>query len=286
MQLMDSIDAIVIEIEADDVRAARHALDGQDFVKSVAQLGNRLHALLDPHRARSGSAASGRCSNSSGCRARSSACAPVSKTCSSPPRGFKATTTRACAGAGRVHRSSRIFAIATKEIRQLRRDRLTFGMIVGIPLIQMLLFGYAINFDVRGLSAGVVDEAQNLDVACARRRHAGDRRHPACANTQAPSATCGACCSSGEVSVGVYIPAGFRAPTPGSATGRWRSCSSMAASRRSRTSRVRSPPCRCRRAPASIARRPTGVRGAHRVQPGEAHGRADRAGADRRDPDA
>jgi ABC-2 type transport system ATP-binding protein len=41
----------VIEIEADDVRAARHALDGQDYVKSVAQLGNRLHALLDPQRA-------------------------------------------------------------------------------------------------------------------------------------------------------------------------------------------------------------------------------------------
>jgi ABC-2 type transport system permease protein len=55
---------------------------------------------------------------------------------------------------------SRIFAIASKEIRQLRRDRLTFGMIVGIPVMQMLLFGYAINFDVRGLSAGVVDEAR------------------------------------------------------------------------------------------------------------------------------
>ncbi|MDY6946081.1 MAG: ABC transporter permease, partial [Pseudomonadota bacterium] len=53
----------------------------------------------------------------------------------------------------------RIRAIAMKEIRQLRRDRLTFGMIVGIPLIQMLLFGYAINYDVRGLSAAVVDEA-------------------------------------------------------------------------------------------------------------------------------
>lgn len=49
-QLMDSIDAIVIEVEADDVRAARHALDGQDYVRSVAQLGNRLHALLDPQR--------------------------------------------------------------------------------------------------------------------------------------------------------------------------------------------------------------------------------------------
>lgn len=44
--LMDSIDASVIEIEANDIRGARHALDGQPFVKSVAQLGNRLHALL------------------------------------------------------------------------------------------------------------------------------------------------------------------------------------------------------------------------------------------------
>jgi len=49
-QLMDSIDAVVIEIEADDVRGARRALDGQEYVKSVAQLGNRLHALLDPQR--------------------------------------------------------------------------------------------------------------------------------------------------------------------------------------------------------------------------------------------
>ena len=47
---------------------------------------------------------------------------------------------------------ARIIAVATKEIRQLRRDRVTFGMIVGIPLIQMLLFGHAINFDVRGLT--------------------------------------------------------------------------------------------------------------------------------------
>ena len=54
----------------------------------------------------------------------------------------------------------RIFAIASKEIRQLRRDRLTFGMIVGLPLLQMILFGYAINFDVRGLSAAVVDDAR------------------------------------------------------------------------------------------------------------------------------
>ncbi|HVF17371.1 MAG TPA: ABC transporter ATP-binding protein, partial [Steroidobacteraceae bacterium] len=47
-QLIDTIDAIVVELEAAEVRAARHALDGQPLVKSVAQLGTRLHALLDP----------------------------------------------------------------------------------------------------------------------------------------------------------------------------------------------------------------------------------------------
>ena len=46
---------------------------------------------------------------------------------------------------------SRLLAITKKEVRQMRRDRLTFGMIVGIPVIQMLLFGYAINTDVRNL---------------------------------------------------------------------------------------------------------------------------------------
>ena len=53
----------------------------------------------------------------------------------------------------------RILAIVRKEVRQLRRDRLTFGMIVGIPVIQLLMFGYAINMDVRNLDAAVADLA-------------------------------------------------------------------------------------------------------------------------------
>jgi len=53
--------------------------------------------------------------------------------------------------------SRRILAIAGKEVWQLARDRLTFGMIVGIPLLQMALFGYAINTDVRHLHAGVAN---------------------------------------------------------------------------------------------------------------------------------
>ena len=54
---------------------------------------------------------------------------------------------------------SRLIAVTKKEVRQLRRDRLTFGMIVGIPVIQMLLFGYAINTDVRNLRTAVADQA-------------------------------------------------------------------------------------------------------------------------------
>ncbi len=55
----------------------------------------------------------------------------------------------------------RIFAVMHKELRQLSRDRLTFGMIIGMPLLQLLLFGYAINTDVRNLSAAYVDEADS-----------------------------------------------------------------------------------------------------------------------------
>ncbi|MBR9869063.1 MAG: ABC transporter permease [Oceanospirillales bacterium] len=51
----------------------------------------------------------------------------------------------------------RVRAIAGKEFLQLKRDRMTFGMIVMIPLIQLLLFGFAINTNVRHLPVGVVD---------------------------------------------------------------------------------------------------------------------------------
>jgi ABC-2 type transport system permease protein len=50
-------------------------------------------------------------------------------------------------------------AVTRKEVRQLRRDRLTFAMIFGMPLMQILLFGYAINTDVRHLKTAVADEA-------------------------------------------------------------------------------------------------------------------------------
>jgi ABC-2 type transport system permease protein len=56
---------------------------------------------------------------------------------------------------GRRFSFSRIHAILVKEFIQLRRDRLTFGMIVGVPIMQLLLFGFAINNDPKHLPAAV-----------------------------------------------------------------------------------------------------------------------------------
>lgn len=46
---------------------------------------------------------------------------------------------------------SRMLAVVMKEFIQMRRDRLTFAMMIAIPLVQLLLFGYAINTDPRHL---------------------------------------------------------------------------------------------------------------------------------------
>lgn len=51
---------------------------------------------------------------------------------------------------------TRWWGVVVKEFLQLKRDRLTFGMIVGIPVVQLLLFGYAINTDPKNLPAALV----------------------------------------------------------------------------------------------------------------------------------
>ena len=49
----------------------------------------------------------------------------------------------------------RVFAILTKELLQMRRDRLTLGMIVGVPVMQLFLFGFAINFNPHALPTAI-----------------------------------------------------------------------------------------------------------------------------------
>ena len=102
----------------------------------------------------------------------------------------------------------RIFAVMHKEFLQLSRDRLTFGMIVGIPMIQLLLFGYAINTDVRNLSAAYADEADThlsrqfiSDIAASQVIDIRQRVSGAQDLNQL--------LDSGSIAVGIYIPDDF-----------------------------------------------------------------------------
>ena len=55
-------------------------------------------------------------------------------------------------------RLGRLLSVARKELLQLRRDRLTLAMMVVLPVLQLLLFGYAINTDVRHAPTVVLDD--------------------------------------------------------------------------------------------------------------------------------
>lgn len=102
----------------------------------------------------------------------------------------------------------RLFAVMKKELLQLRRDRLTFAMIIGIPLMQMLLFGYAINTDVRNLSAAVANQA-NTQLS---REFIADLSHTQVFHithvVERPEEI-EALLRSGAVSMGVFVPPDF-----------------------------------------------------------------------------
>ena len=51
---------------------------------------------------------------------------------------------------------ARVWAVLAKEFTQMRRDRITFAMMLGIPIMQLLLFGYAINSDPKHLPTAVL----------------------------------------------------------------------------------------------------------------------------------
>jgi len=102
----------------------------------------------------------------------------------------------------------RILAVAGKEFLHLRRDEISRAMILGIPLIMTLLFGYAINHDVRHLPAGVVDltgtSASRLliaEIQATRVVDITERFDSAGAMEQA--------LAQGRISVGIFVPADF-----------------------------------------------------------------------------
>lgn len=56
---------------------------------------------------------------------------------------------------------TRLWAILVKEVIQMRRDRVTFAMMLGVPLMQLVLFGFAINTDPKHLPAALVAPTQD-----------------------------------------------------------------------------------------------------------------------------
>jgi len=60
-------------------------------------------------------------------------------------------------------RYSRFWPMLWKEFIQMRRDRLTFVMMTGLPALQLVLFGYAIQTDVRHLKTVVLDESRTAE---------------------------------------------------------------------------------------------------------------------------
>ncbi|MGB9101206.1 MAG: ABC transporter permease [Stenotrophomonas indicatrix] len=102
----------------------------------------------------------------------------------------------------------RLWAIMLKELRQLRRDRITLAMIIGIPVMQLLLFGYAINLNLRHLDAGIADQANSA----ASRALVQDMVATGVIAPRAQAYTPDQLMEAlrrGRISVGIVIPAGF-----------------------------------------------------------------------------
>ena len=103
---------------------------------------------------------------------------------------------------------SRLNAIIKKEILQLSRDKLTFGMVFGLPIIQILLFGYAINTDVRNLKTAVANQA-NTHLS---RQFVSELRASQVVRIVATAETAAELESllrRGKISIGIVIPADF-----------------------------------------------------------------------------
>lgn len=58
---------------------------------------------------------------------------------------------------------TRFLAVAWKELMQMRRDKPTVAMMMGLPVMQLLLFGYAINTDVRNIPTVVYDQDRSAE---------------------------------------------------------------------------------------------------------------------------
>jgi ABC-2 type transport system permease protein len=103
---------------------------------------------------------------------------------------------------------ARTYAIALKEFVQMRRDRLTFAMIVGIPIAQVLLFGFVINTDPKGLPTAVVDYDRS-EFTRSITHTLQNTGYFAIVEAPQSAAAADAMLARGEIQFAVVFPAGF-----------------------------------------------------------------------------
>jgi ABC-2 type transport system permease protein len=103
---------------------------------------------------------------------------------------------------------SRFWAVLLKEFVQMRRDRLTFAMMVGIPILQLILFGFAINADPKALPTAVLvaDNSVFARSFVSALEHSGYFR---VVRTLSTTADAERALAEGEVQFVLTIPEGF-----------------------------------------------------------------------------
>jgi len=104
--------------------------------------------------------------------------------------------------------AGRLMAVMVKEFIQMRRDRLTFAMMVGVPILQLILFGFAINSDPKALPTAllVADSSPFARTLVAAMENS---RYFAIARIAASEAEIDRLLAEGEVQFAVTIPPGF-----------------------------------------------------------------------------
>src|SRR5437773_909850 len=120
--------------------------------------------------------------------------------------------TAANASAARSSRSAgfsrRTYAMLVKEFIQLKRDRVSFAMIIMIPLVQLLLFGYAINTTPRHLPTAVLLQEQS-DLGRSILRALENTKYFEITHQVASAAEFDRLLASGTVLFAIEIPANF-----------------------------------------------------------------------------
>jgi ABC-2 type transport system permease protein len=103
---------------------------------------------------------------------------------------------------------TRLLAVMLKEFIQLRRDRLTFAMMIGVPLMQLALFGYAINSDPKRLPTVVVAQENTVYTRSIVRALENSGYFRIVAST-ADAAVADAALAGGSAQFALTVPAGF-----------------------------------------------------------------------------